>query len=158
MTNFGTVLCTNSYIKRISPFFLPCFLFFNKKRFPRMVNNIFFYGYYWYFCYGKLKKSTNVQSKFQRKLKENIQLINSESKSLTFINKTINLQKLWKQNDAKNCWKIKSQPHTKKKTKASETNQVTKKKIVKEKTVANRNLVNGHDECFTSLKDSKPNF
>ena len=32
------------------------------------------------------------------------------------------------------------------------------KSIVKDKTIANRILVNGHDECFISLKDHKPNF
>ena len=32
------------------------------------------------------------------------------------------------------------------------------KNIVKDKTIANRILVNGHDECFISLKDHKPNF
>ena len=32
------------------------------------------------------------------------------------------------------------------------------KNIVEDKTIANRILVNGHDECFISLKDHKPNF
>ena len=32
------------------------------------------------------------------------------------------------------------------------------KNIVKDKTIANRILVNGHDKCFISLKDHKPNF
>ena len=33
-----------------------------------------------------------------------------------------------------------------------------RKNIAKDKTIANRILVNGHNECFISLKDHKLNF
>ena len=49
-------------------------------------------------------KFRKVQSECQRKLKEGIQLINSESKTLTFADETTNLYKLEKKkNSTKNC-------------------------------------------------------
>ena len=42
-------------------------------------------------------KFREVQSKFQKKLKKDIQLINSESKTLTFADKTTSLYKLEKE-------------------------------------------------------------
>ena len=47
-------------------------------------------------------KFRKVQSEFQRKLKEDIKLINSESKTLIFADKATNLYKLEK-NSKKNC-------------------------------------------------------
>ena len=48
-------------------------------------------------------KFRKVQSEFQKKLIEDIQQINSESKTLTFANKTTNLCKLGEKKSIKNC-------------------------------------------------------
>ena len=107
-----------------------------------------------------------VQNEFQNKLKEDIKLINNESKTLTFVSKTKNLYNLEKEEHKKllkdsitTTYKKVIKKKTKNKNKTT-VNKLTLrgKNFVKDKTFANRILVNGHNECFTSLKDHKSNF
>ena len=91
--------------------------------------------------------------KIQRELKQDIQRIISENNTLTFANKTTNLYKLDKEQykkllkDSITTTYKKVNKNIDKQINLEETN------IVKGKTISNRILLNGHDECFISLKE-----
>ena len=97
----------------------------------------------------KLIKFREVQSEFQRKLKQDIQRINSESKT-TFADKTSTIyqrekehyKKLLKDSITTTCKKVNS--------KIGKQINVEGKSIIKDKTIGNRILENGYDECFIS--------
>ena len=95
---------------------------------------------------------------FQRKLKEDIQLINSESKKLTFADKTTNLYKLEKEEYSKLMKDSITTTYKKVNKNIEKRINLEGKDIVKDKTIVKRILVNHHGECFISLKDHKPNF
>ena len=99
-----------------------------------------------------------VQGEFKRKLKEDIQLFNSESKTQTFADKTTNLYKLEKKQYKKPLKHSVTTTYERVNKKIEKQINLEGKNIVKDKTIANRILVNGHNKCFISLKDHKPNF
>ena len=96
-------------------------------------------------------KFRKVQSEFQRKLKEDKQLINSESK-------TLNLYQLENEQHNKLLKDSITTTYSVVNKNIGKQINLEGKNIVKDKTIANRILVNGHDEFFISLKDRKPNF
>ena len=110
------------------------------------------------FNLSNIIKFGKVQSELQRKLKEDIKLINSESKTLTFPYETTNLYKLEKEQCNKLLKDSITTAYKKVNRNIGKLLNLEGKNIVKDKTIANRILLNGHDECFIFLKDHKPNF
>ena len=98
----------------------------------------------------KIIKFREVQSEFQRKLKQDIQRINSESKTITFADKTTTIhqrekehyKKLLKDSITTTCKKVNG--------KIGKQINVEGKSIIKDKTIGNRILQNSYDECFIS--------
>ena len=106
----------------------------------------------------KITKFRKVQNEFQRKLKENIELINSESKTLTFTDRITNLYKLEKEQYNKLLKGSITTTYKIVKRNIRKQMNLEGKNIIKDKTIGNSILVNDHVECFISLKNHKPNF
>ena len=106
----------------------------------------------------KLLKFRKTRSRFQRRLKEDINTIHSTDTTLTFADKTSSLYKLKKEQYKKML--NDSITTTYKKASDNIHNKINTdgKKLMKDKDILNRMLTNGKNECFITLKDHKPNF
>ena len=90
--------------------------------------------------------------------KKGMQLINIESKILTFVKDTTNLYKLEKEEYKKLLKDSIITIYKKVNKNVNKQINLEEKNIIKDKTIANKILVNEQNECFKSLKDHKPNF
>ena len=90
--------------------------------------------------------------------KKGMQLINIESKILTFVKDTTNLYKLEKEEYKKLLKDSIITIYKKVNKNINKQINLEEKNIIKDKTIANKILVNEQNECFKSLKDDKPNF
>ena len=106
----------------------------------------------------KSLKFRKTGSHFQRTLKEDINTIHSTDTTLTFADKTSNLYKLKKEQYKKML--NDSITITYKKSIDNIHNKINTdgKKLMKDKDILNRMLMNGKNECFITLEDHKPNF
>ena len=98
------------------------------------------------------------RNEFQKKLKQDIALINSTPTTLTFADKTSNLYKLPKEEYHQLLNNAVTSTYKKVNENVNHQINLCGKKIMKNKAVFNRMLVNGKDEAFITLKDHKPNF
>ena len=90
--------------------------------------------------------------------KKGMQLINIESKILTFVKDTTNLYKLEKEEYKKLLKDSIITIYKKVNKNINKQINLEEKNIIKDKTIANKILVNEQNERFKSLKDHKPNF
>ena len=90
--------------------------------------------------------------------KKGMQLINIESKILTFVKDTTNLYKLEKEEYKKLLKDSIITIYKKVNKNINKQINLEDKNIIKDKTIANKILVNEQNECFKSPKDHKPNF
>ena len=103
-------------------------------------------------------KFRKVSSNFQNQLKEDIKVIKKSKKIFVFTDKTSNIYQIEKDEYNKLTTDGITSAYKKVSDKISNKVNADGKKIIENKAVVNRMLVNGSNSCFISLKDHKPNF
>ena len=95
---------------------------------------------------------------FQRRLKEDINIIHSPDTTLTLVDKASNLYKLKKEQYKKMLNDSITTIYKKASNNIHNKINTVGKKLMKDKDILNQMLTNGKNECFIMLEDHKPNL
>ena len=103
-------------------------------------------------------KFRNTRSDFQTTLQEDIRLIHSSKKPMTFADKTSNMYQLTKEEHNKLLRNAITSKYKKTNTKIKDKINKEGKEILKNKEALHRLDSNEENNCFFTLKDHKENF